>query len=120
MSDHIPDPGKMVSARDEAVERALMAAWCNPPTSNGMTDAEAFLSALAAAGYAVVPMEDTQSAVELIDMWAGDNSDRANLAVWTAIRQLRAMLAAAKETQVCVGDASTYEALCRKHYLQPA
>lgn len=24
MSDHIPDPGKMVSARDEAVERALM------------------------------------------------------------------------------------------------
>ena len=26
MSDHIPDPGKMVSARDEAVERALMAA----------------------------------------------------------------------------------------------
>ena len=25
-----------------------------------------------------------------------------------------------KDTQVCVGDASMYEALCRKHYLQPA
>lgn len=24
-----------------------------------------------------------------------------------------------KDTQVCVGDASIYEALCRKHYLQP-
>lgn len=27
---------------------------------------------------------------------------------------------AKKSTQVCVGDAETYEALCRKHYLQPA
>ena len=25
-----------------------------------------------------------------------------------------------KDTQVCVGDADIYEALCRKHYLQPA
>ena len=25
-----------------------------------------------------------------------------------------------KSTQVCVGDADTYEALCRKHYLKPA
>jgi hypothetical protein len=55
MSDHIPGPGKMVSARDEAVERALMAAWCNPPESK--TDAEAFISALADAGYAVVPVK---------------------------------------------------------------
>lgn len=51
MSDHIPGPGKMVSARDEAVERALMAAWCNPPESK--TDAEAFISALAAAGHVI-------------------------------------------------------------------
>jgi len=27
---------------------------------------------------------------------------------------------AKKSTQVCVGDGSAYEALCRKHYLQPA
>jgi hypothetical protein len=42
-----------MSARDDAVERALMAAWCNPPTSSGMTDAEAFISALAAAGHVI-------------------------------------------------------------------
>ena len=46
MSDHIPDPVKMVSARDEAVERALMAAWCAP--IKGVTDEDAFLTALAA------------------------------------------------------------------------
>ena len=46
MSDHIPDPVKMVSARDEEVERALMAAWCAP--SKGVTDEDAFLTALAA------------------------------------------------------------------------
>jgi hypothetical protein len=51
MSDHIPDPGKMVSARDEAVERALMAAWCNP--IEGVTDEDAFLTALAAAGHVI-------------------------------------------------------------------
>jgi hypothetical protein len=109
MSDHIPGPGKMVSARDDAVERALMAAWCNPPTSSGMTDAEAFCTALAAAGYAVVPVEP--SVAMLQDGYdarlaarhpgvSGQTIDASMRA--TAYRELaiyRAMLAAAKETQ---------------------
>lgn len=101
MSDHIPDPGKMVSARDEAVERALMAAWCNPPTSNGMTDAEAFLSALAAAGYAVGDKVVLQ--IALLVLCAARDGQSWNINFLKdfdqAIDGIRAMLAAAKETQ---------------------
>ena len=108
MSDHIPGPGKMVSARDEAVERALMAAWCNPPESK--TDAAAFLSALAAAGYAVVPVEPTREMVNACkgsisrytkaERKAGrmDQDEHASFEM-TPLIYYRAMLAAAKEPQ---------------------
>lgn len=42
-----------MSARDEAIERALMEAWCNRPDV-GISDVRAFDAALTAAGYAVV------------------------------------------------------------------
>jgi hypothetical protein len=116
MSDHIPDPGKMVSARDEAVERALMAAWCNPPTSSGMTDAEAFISALAAAGYVIEqdwqPIETAPRDGRWVQTYGPDTgiSDGYQLDAWpcdedgwngkpTHWRPLPAPPAAAKETQ---------------------
>ena len=76
-----------MSARAEAVERALMAAWCNPPTSSGMTDAEAFCTALAADGYAVVSVEPTWEIRSALQKWAHPDD------------QWRDALAAAKETQ---------------------
>jgi len=92
MSDHISDLGKMVSARDEAVERALMAAWCDP--IEGVTDEDAFLSALAAAGYAVVPVEPTR---EMLLAAPGRTNQATEESMYHGI--YRAMLAAAKETQ---------------------
>lgn len=94
MSDHTPGPGKMVSARDEAVERALMAAWCNPPTSSGMTDAEAFISALADAGYAVVPVAPTEAMLD-----AGEECIVRNEDCLLPEDVYFAMLVAAKKTQ---------------------
>ena len=54
MSDHIPGPGKMVSARD-VVARAMLDSISLSGTSaaQGEDNADAILSALAAAGYAV-------------------------------------------------------------------
>ena len=75
MSDHIPDPGKMVSARDEAVERALLAAWCAP--IKGVTDEDAFLAALRTAGFVIEqdwqPIETAPRDGTIIDLWfSGD------------------------------------------------
>ena len=92
MSDHIPDPGNMVSARDESVERALMAVWCNP--IEGVTDEDAFLSALAAAGYAVVPVEPTEA---MILAAPGRDQQGEEESMYHGI--YRAMLAASEPTR---------------------
>lgn len=98
MSDHIPDPGKMVSARDvdEAVTLALMAGLWNPPGHK--IDPAAFLTALAAAGYAVVPVKPTNrmcaaGGPEVRKACGLDEGKGDMHTIWAA------MLAAAKETQ---------------------
>ena len=93
MSDHIPDPVEMVSARDKAVERALMAAWCAP--IKGVTDEDAFLTALAAASYAVCDKAILQMA--LLVLCAAEKGQDWNpnfrKDITCAIDGLRAMLA---------------------------
>jgi len=107
MSDHIPDPGKMVSARD--VIAASLCMFGAMDTHGRLIETDAILSALAAAGYAVVPVEP--SVAMLQDGYdarlaarhpgvSGQTIDASMRA--TAYRELaiyRAMLAAAKETQ---------------------
>jgi hypothetical protein len=61
-------------------------------------DADVIISALAAAGYAVVPVAEALDLVERIDMWLGDNSDRpGSRGVLVGANKLRAMLAAAAQ-----------------------
>lgn len=89
-----------MSARDEAIERALMEAWCNRPDA-GISDVRAFDAALSAAGYAVVPREPTPHMVNRglvradID-WRAASEDEA-LSDDEARRIYRAMIAAAQE-----------------------
>jgi hypothetical protein len=47
-----------VSAQDDAIEVALLAAWCNPPATE-CADARAFREALAP-GFVVLPAEMTE------------------------------------------------------------
>ena len=110
MSDHIPGPGKMVSARD-VVARAMLDSigLSNTSAAQGEGNADAILSALAAAGYAVVPVEPTTDMMQDGQMAARkarrpsvsgmtiDAQVRAECAVEAAV--YRAMLAAAKETR---------------------
>jgi hypothetical protein len=51
MSDHIPDPGKMVSARD--VIAASLCMFGAMDTHGRLIETDAILSALAAAGYVI-------------------------------------------------------------------
>jgi hypothetical protein len=101
---HAGAGGWGMSARDDAIERALMAAWVNDDDK----DAPVFRAALAEQGYAVVPVEPTAAMLE-----AG------NAAQWRKMQDVasptptehprdgggslgyayRAMLAAAGETQ---------------------
>lgn len=57
----------------------------------------------------LVPLADTITKLTALCKRCGDGT----AALFTYCKST-------KSTQVCVGDADTYEALCRKHYLQPA
>ena len=92
MSDHIPGPGKMVSARS-VVARAMLDSLGLSGTSaaQGEDNADAILTAFAADGYAVVPVEPTpHMAKEGVRAQMRDNG---------VADIYRAMFAAAKETQ---------------------
>ena len=103
MSDHIPDPGKMVSARDVIID----AVWYQDSQEK---NADRILFALAAAGYAVVPVEPTREMVNACkgsisrytkaERKAGrmDQDEHASFEM-TPLIYYRAMLAAAKEPQ---------------------
>jgi len=52
MSDHIPGPGKMVSARDAVIQGIQFINGVDPEYDDGV-DADAILSALAAAGHVI-------------------------------------------------------------------
>lgn len=103
MSDHIPGPGKMVSARD-VVARAMLDSigLSNTSAAQGEDNADAILSALAAAGYAVVPVEPNEAMAH-----AGGCASEPGVRMegpmpsskHKARTIYRAMLAAAKETQ---------------------
>ena len=95
MSDHIPGPGKMVSAR-YVVARAMLDSigLSNTSAAQGEDNADAILSALAAAGYAVVPVEPTR---EMLLAAPGRTNQATEESMYHGI--YRAMLAAAKETQ---------------------
>ena len=57
----------------------------------------------------LIPLADTITKLTALCKRCGDGTPALfTYSKWT------------KETQVCVGDDSIYEALCRKHYLQPA
>jgi hypothetical protein len=87
MSDHIPDPGKMVSARDVIID----AVWYQDSQEK---NADRILFALAAAGYAVVPVEPTDAMC-----MAGEECIVCSEGCLLAEDVYFAMLAAAKETQ---------------------
>ena len=92
MSDHIPDPSKMVSARD--VIAASLCMFGAMDTHGRLIETDAILSALAAAGYAVVPVEPTDAMC-----MAGEECIVRNESCLLAEDVYFAMLAAAKETQ---------------------
>jgi thymidine kinase len=57
----------------------------------------------------LIPLADTITKLTALCKRCGDGTPALfTYSKWT------------KDTQVCVGDADIYEALCRKHYLQPA
>jgi hypothetical protein len=102
MSDHIPGPGKMVSAR-YVVARAMLDSigLSNTSAAQGEDNADAILSALAAAGYAVGDKVVLQ--IALLVLCAARDGQSWNINFLKdfdqAIDGIRAMLAAAKETQ---------------------
>jgi hypothetical protein len=100
MSDHIPDPGKMVSARDAVIQGLQSINGADPEYDDGV-DADAILSALAAAGYAVGDKVVLQIALLVLCAARDGQSWNTNFLkdFDQAIDGIRAMLAAAKETQ---------------------
>ena len=99
MSDHIPDPGKMVSARD--VIAASLCMFGAMDTHGRLIETDAILSALAAAGYAVGDKVVLQIALLVLCAARDGQSWNTNFLkdFDQAIDGIRAMLAAAKETQ---------------------
>jgi hypothetical protein len=101
MSDHIPDPGKMVSARDAVIQGLQFINGEVDPDYDDGVDADAILSALAAAGYAVGDKVVLQIALLVLCAARDGQSWNTNFLkdFDQAIDGIRAMLAAAKETQ---------------------
>jgi hypothetical protein len=99
MSDHIPDLGKMVSARDVIADNLLMHSAHDDVGRN--RNADVILAALAAAGYAVGDKVVLQIALLVLCAARDGQSWNTNFLkdFDQAIDGIRAMLAAATEPQ---------------------